>query len=157
MIIGNNVTVQEHTWLAAVPWTGNDNCQLILGDRATIGAFNHIYATSRIVIENDALTANSVYITDNLHQYDNISIPIKSQPIKQLSDVVIGEGCWIGEHAAIIGASIGKHSVIGANSVVTHDIPDYCVAVGIPAYIIKRYNPNSDSWEKTDKQGNFII
>lgn len=155
MTIGHNVSVQEHTWLAAVPWTGNDNCQLIIGDNVSIGAFNHIYATGKIVIEHSALTANSVYITDNLHQYEDICMPIKEQPIRQLNEVIIGEGCWIGEHATIIGASIGKHSVVGANAVVTHDIPDYCVAVGSPAYIIKRYNPNTHSWVNTDKQGNF--
>jgi serine/threonine protein kinase len=92
-----------------------------------------------------------------LHSFEDISVPIKDQPIKQLKNVVIGEGCWIGEHVSIIGASIGKHSVVGANSVVTHDIPDYCVAVGSPAYIIKRYNFESRKWEKTDRKGNFIV
>ena len=48
------------------------------------------------------------------------------------------------------------NSVVGANSVVTHDIPDYCIAVGSPAYIIKRYNFTSHQWEKTDKKGNFL-
>lgn len=154
--IEDNVSIAEQCWLAAKPHTDSEVCELIIKQGARIGDFNHIYATGRIIIERNALTANFVYISDNLHGYEDVNTPIKKQPIKQLSYVTIGEGCWIGEHVCIIGASVGKHSVIGANSVVTHDIPDYCVAVGSPARIIKRYNPQSEMWEKTDKDGNFI-
>lgn len=156
IFVGNNVKIGHQSWLAAVPLTNAETCELVFNDGATIGDFNHIYATGKIVFEKDALTANFVYISDNLHCFEDIDVPIVKQPIKQLEQVTIGEGCWIGEHVSIIGASIGKHSVIGANSVVTHDIPDYCVAVGAPAYIIKRYNFDTQKWEKTDKKGNFI-
>lgn len=155
--LGNDVKIGNKTWIAALPLTGADVCELRFEDGSTIGDFNHIYATRSIVFEKNSLTANFVYISDNLHSFEDIDVPIQDQPIKQLKDVVIGEGCWIGEHVSIIGASVGKHSVIGANSVVTHDIPDYCVAVGSPAYIIKRYNFDSCEWEKTDKNGNFIV
>ena len=50
-----------------------------------------------------------------------------------------------------------KIVVIDEGSMVNKDIPDYCVVVGSPARIIKRYNPQSGQWEKTDKDGNFII
>jgi len=146
--IGNDVTIQEFTWIAAEPWTGDNNCQLVIGNHARIGAFNHIYATGSIIFEDNVLTANSVYITDNVHEYTDINTPIWQQPIKQLNKVVIGEGSWIGEHVAIIGASVGKHSVIGANAVVTHDIPDYCVAVGSPAKVIKQYDLETKKWIK---------
>lgn len=52
-------------------------------------------------------------------------------------------------------ASIGKHCVIGSNAVVTKDIPDYCVAIGIPARIIKRYNPEVGKWLRTNPDGSF--
>ena len=52
----------------------------------------------------------------------------------------IGDGSWIGTGSVVLpGATIGKHCTIGANSVVTGDIPDYSVAVGAPARVIKRY------------------
>ena len=70
------------------------------------------------------------------------------QGVTQKRDVVIGNGSWIGEHVCIIGASIGRHCVIGANSVVTRDIPDYSVAVGSPAVIIKKYDFNLNKWIK---------
>jgi acetyltransferase-like isoleucine patch superfamily enzyme len=56
---------------------------------------------------------------------------------------------------SVIGASIGKHCVIGSNAVVTKDIPDYCVAIGIPARIIKRYNPEVGKWLRTNPDGSF--
>lgn len=134
--ISNNVRISEATWLAALPLSG-ETPKLIIGEGTQIGHFNHIYCTHSIIIENDVLTADKVYISDNSHSYDDVDVPICKQPIRQLKDVVVGEGSWIGENVCIIGASIGKHCVIGANSVVTHDIPDYCVAVGAPAKVIK--------------------
>lgn len=151
-----NAHIGNMTWLAAVPLTGENECKLVIKDGCFIGHFNHIYATGKIVIENDVLTADKVYISDNLHRYEDIGNPIHKQPIKQNGHVTIGEGSWLGENVCVLGASVGKHCVIGANSVVTHNIPDYCVAVGSPAIIIKRYNFESQLWEKTDKHGNFV-
>ena len=64
-----------------------------------------------------------------------------------LKPVIIGEGSWLGENVCVCGASVGKHCVIGANSVVTRDIPDYCIAVGSPARVVKRYNFDKNTWE----------
>ncbi|MEQ3081946.1 hypothetical protein AAAZ65_15260 [Bacteroides cellulosilyticus] len=55
------------------------------------------------------MTADRVYISDNLHGYEDMSIPIKNQPIIQLGEVVIGEGSWLGENVCVLGAKIGKH------------------------------------------------
>ena len=63
--------------------------------------------------------------------------------------MVIGEGSWIGTNAVIIGnVRIGKHSVIGANAVVTKDIPDYSVAVGIPARVVRQFDFLTGEWKK---------
>ncbi|MCR4825927.1 MAG: acyltransferase [Bacteroidales bacterium] len=146
--IEDHVYVQPYTWLACQPLTCCNNPTLKLGEGTVVGNFNHIYATQSIVIENYVLTADKVYISDNLHGYDNPEIPILQQPIRQIGEVRIGEGSWLGENVCVIGASIGKHCTIGANSVVTHDIPDYCVAVGAPARVIKQYNFETKQWEK---------
>ncbi len=143
--IGDHTIVSEGTWLAAMPLTGKD-AQLVISDGVCLGHFNHIYATGSIVIENNVLTADKVYISDNLHSYEDVNLPVIQQPIKQCKPVVIGEGSWLGENVCVIGASIGKHCVIGANAVVTKDIPDYSVAVGAPARVIKKYNVIEKSW-----------
>jgi len=154
--IGKNVLIQYKTWLGALPLTGLGKCSLTIKDGSRIGNFNHIYATFEITIGENVLIADKVYITDNLHSYENVNIPINNQPIKQTQKVQIGDGAWIGENVCIIGACVGKQSVIGANSVVTKYIPDYCVAVGAPARIIKRYSFEKNEWLKTDSEGNFI-
>lgn len=145
--IGNRVVIQKFTWLAAEPLSGSHSCRLQIKDGAVIGNMNHIYATHSIVIEEDVLTADKVYISDCAHSYQDILRPIWKQPVKQLNEVIIGRGAWLGENVCVIGAKVGRGCVIGANSVVTKDIPDYCVAVGAPARVVKKYNTENKLWE----------
>lgn len=145
--IGNRCSIQYKSWLAAMPLTGH-KVKLVIEDGCSIGNFNHIYATKSIILHKDVLTADKVYISDNIHGYEDIDIPILEQSILQHGEVEIGEGSWLGENVCVLGVKIGKHCVIGANSVVTKDIPDYCVAVGIPARIIKKYDFNKQEWIK---------
>lgn len=148
--IGDSSRIGDGTWLASMPLTSSKP-QLRIGSNVLIGHYNHIYCTGNIAIEDNVLTADKVYISDNIHGYEDINCPIWKQPIRQLSQVRIGEGSWIGENVCIIGASIGKHCVIGANAVVTKDIPDYSVAVGAPAIVIKSYNLETKRWESIKK------
>lgn len=145
--IGRKVVIQKKTWLAAMPHT-NQIPNLTIEDGCMIGNFNHIYCTGKITICKYVLTADKVYISDNIHTYENINLPILQQPVKQLKEIVIGQGAWLGENVCVIGASVGKGSVIGANSVVNKDIPDYCIAVGAPAKVIKKYNFDTKKWER---------
>ncbi|MFM9225665.1 MAG: acyltransferase, partial [Actinomycetota bacterium] len=94
-----------------------------------------------IEIGNDVWTGHHVYITDQNHGYRDVSLPIsrQTQPERAVS---IGDGSWIGHGSVILpGARIGKNVVIGANSVVTSEIPDFSVAVGAPARVIRRHDP----------------
>lgn len=145
--IGESVAIGYKAWLAAVPLTQNHS-QLIIEDGCTIGNFNHIYATRSIVIHKYVLTADKVYISDNIHGYEDINVPIMNQPIIQKGTIEIGEGSWLGENVCVLGSNIGKHCIIGANSVVTSDIPDYSVAVGAPAKVIKRFDIILNKWIK---------
>ena len=154
--IEDNVTISYKGWLAALPLTNSSCCELVVGEGTCIGNFCHIFATNSIRIGKNVLIADKVYITDNLHNYSDVSSPIIFQTIKQLSKVSIGTGSWIGENVSIIGASVGENSVIGANSVVTKNIPSYCVAVGVPAKIIKRYCLEKCEWLSTNINGEFI-
>lgn len=156
IFIGNKVLIRKQAWLAANPLTGNKNCKLIIGDGTYVGNNAHFYATSKIEIGKKVLIADRVYISDNSHGYYNIDLPIIDQPIKQLQEVFIDDGSWLGENVCIVGASVGKNSVIGANAVVTKNIPDNCIAAGIPAKIIKRFCLDRKDWFKTDDEGNFI-
>lgn len=109
----------------------------------------HLTCANRIIIGKNTAIAANVTITDIHHPYIDINTPIEKQDI-EVSEVEIGEDCKIYNGAVILsGVHIGKHVTIGANSVVTKDIPDYCVAAGIPAKIIKQYNIQTQKWERT--------
>lgn len=115
--------------------------------------FSRIAATKYVEIGNNVLTGPNVFIADFNHEYRNPDLPISvqgnfSRPVKIRGEgVFIGDDSWIGTHVVISGnIHIGKHCVIGANSVVTHDIPDYCVAVGSPCKIIKKYDFDLKKW-----------
>lgn len=154
--IGPRVYINSRGWLACLPLTGNAQCSLRIGEGTYVGRFCHFYATSRIEIGKKVLIADKVYLSDNLHGYKDIHVPVIDQAVEQLAPVIIKDGAWLGENVCVVGASVGKNSVIGANSVVTRDIPDYCVAAGAPARIIKRFDHDKKEWRKTDKEGNFI-
>lgn len=143
--IGRNSVIQRGGWLLAIKIDNTDPI-LEIGDNCAIGDYCHITAVRKVKFENDVLLANNVYISDNLHDYENINIPIINQPVKFKKEVIIGAGSWIGENVCIIGASVGRNSIIGSNSVVTNDIEDFCVAVGSPARIIKRFDLNTKKW-----------
>lgn len=156
ILIGEQVQIHNCVWLASMPLSSDfQESILSVGNQCHIGDYCHIFAVHKIIIEEDVLIANHVYISDNLHSYEDIKSPIWKQPVKYKRDVVIGRDSWIGENVSIIGANVGKHCIIGANSVVTHDIPDYSVAVGSPARIVKRYNFNVQKWQRTNDDGTF--
>jgi acetyltransferase-like isoleucine patch superfamily enzyme len=146
--IGSNTVIFYKAFLAATPLTGLAEAKLIIGNNCKIGHFNQIFATGHIEIESFVNTADKVYISDNSHDYEDILKPIKYQKINQKGRIIIGQGSSIGQNVCIMGASIGKNCIIGANSVVTKDIPDYCVAVGSPAKVIRRFNLEKGIWEK---------
>lgn len=143
--IGRNSVVQRGGWLLAAKIDSHEPL-LIIGDNCAIGDYSHIASVRKVIFENNVLLANNVYISDNLHDYENINIPIKDQPVKFKKEVVLKSGCWIGENVSIIGASIGKNSIVGANSVVTSDVEDYCIVVGSPARVIKKYDLETKRW-----------
>jgi len=143
--------IKNFAWLLALKIDSFEP-ELIIGEGTSIGDFSHITAIRKVEIGKNVLLANKVYISDNLHSFENVNIPIMNQPIFFKSEVVIGDGSWLGENVCVIGAKIGKNCVIGANAVVTGDIPDYSVAVGIPAKVVKQYNKNSNRWEIIKKE-----
>ena len=143
--LGDHVVINSMAWLLA--FKQEDKPHLSINDNVSIGRFFHIVALKSVVIEKNVLIADKVYISDNIHGYEDIKTPIIEQAIVFKKEVIIGENSWIGENVSIIGAQIGRHCVIGANSVVTQDIPDYSIAVGSPAKVIKQYDFEKQKWQ----------
>lgn len=147
IFIGNRVTIARDAWLFTLPALKNREPKLVIGDGCQIGNFNHITCVNSVVLGSKVLTADRVHISDNSHCYENADIPILDQPVISKGPVTIGDGTWLGENVSILSCSIGRNCVIGANSVVTKDIPDFCVVVGIPGRIIKRFDVKSRTWQ----------
>lgn len=147
--IGERTTVNNGVFMMVENnGVSDDICHLYIGNGVTLGHSNHIVALDSVIIEDNVLTADRVYISDNVHDYDNIELPISHQKVLSKKPTRVGEGSWLGENVCVISANIGKHCVIGANSVVVKDIPDYSVAVGSPAIVIKRFDVNTKKWIK---------
>ena len=114
-----------------------------VGDRCLIGKGSGIVGHLEIRIGNDVWTGHHVYITDQNHGYADLDLPISKQVMPE-QPVSIGDGSWLGHGTIVLpGARIGRHVVIGANSVVRGEIPDNCVAAGVPARVVKRLDPGA--------------
>ncbi len=140
----DNVFIGSGTSLTAFA-TNNDKrkVKIVIGNDCMIGDDSHITATNSIIIGSGLLTGKSVLISDNAHgnpsENELLKIDPKMRPLFSKGGIVIGNNVWIGEKAAIMpGVTIGDGAIIGANAVVTHNIPPYTIAVGCPAKIIKR-------------------
>lgn len=115
--------------------------KIIIGKNCCIGEFFHITACNSIEIGDNLLTGRYVYISDNAHgKTDMFQLnihPVK-RPLYSKGTVKIGNNVWIGESARILaGVTIGDGAIIGANSVVTKDVPAYSVVGGVPARVLK--------------------
>lgn len=157
--LGTCVSISANGWIY-----GNDQYRdqkfepsINIGDYTYIGGDCHIVACNKITIGKVVLIANRCYLSDNLHDYRDVSCSIFENTLLVPGEIQIGDHSWIGENVCIYGnITVGKHCVIGANSVLTKNLPDYSIAVGSPAIIIKRYDFTMQQWRKTDPSGNFI-
>jgi acetyltransferase-like isoleucine patch superfamily enzyme len=120
-----------------------------IGDRCLIGRGSGIVGHLSIEIGDDVWTGHHIYVTDQNHGYEDLDVPIsrQSQPERP---VVIGAGSWLGHGTIVLpGAVIGRHVVVAAGSVVTGELPDYCVAAGAPARPLRRYDAER-GWQRVN-------
>lgn len=143
--IGKNTKIGKHIQLTA--WDYNNGKQftpvIIIGSNCQIGSYNHITAVNKIIISDGVLTGKFVTITDNSHGNPTMSEELDVSPLKRPAyskgEVIIGNNVWIGDKVTILpNVKIGEGCIIGANAVVTKDIPPYCIVGGNPARIIKQ-------------------
>lgn len=136
---------------------GSDPCKkkLRFGKSVQINDYVHIVSMDSITIGDNVLMASHVFISDNSHgrykgsEHDSDPTVPPTQREYATAPISIGDNTWIGEGVIIMpGVTIGKGCVIGAHSVVSKSIPDYCVAVGSPAKAIKKYDFESKKWIK---------
>ena len=118
-----------------------------------IGNYSHaeqrcqIFCANSVSIGEHVIISSDVYITDVVHEFADITLDILEQPLN-FGTTVIGDYSFIGTGVKIIKpVCIGAHAIIGANSVITKDVPPYCVVAGSPARIIRKYDFKTKRWE----------
>ncbi len=145
--VGTDTVIGPHASLSA----GMDPKQVltgdrivVIGDRCVIGRHTSIVGHQSIVVENDVFFGPNVYVTDQNHAFDRLDTPIGRQASPE-HPVRIGAGSWLGTNAVVLpGVTIGRHVAVGAGSVVTSDLPDHTVAVGVPARVIREIDHPGD-------------
>ena len=130
--------------------------KITINENVGIGQNFHIIAGGDLVIGKGTIISAEVFINDMDNAYEEIGKNVLEQEFI-LSKTSIGENCFIGIGAKIMaGTTLGNQCIVGANSVVKGNYPDYCVIVGAPAKIVKKYNMERCIWQKTDESGRFI-
>lgn len=121
--------------------------KITIGHRVTSTGNLTLAAMCEITIEDDVMFASNINITDGLHGYETANEPYKYQKLFRIAPIVVKHGCWIGQNVVVMpGVTIGELSIIGANSVVTKNIPAKSIAVGAPAKVIKKWEEATHQW-----------
>lgn len=121
--------------------------KITIGNNVTATAGLQIAAHNEVVIEDDVMFASNIYVNDGFHGYHNANEPYKYQPMFKIGPITIKKGSWIGQNAVIMpGVMIGNFSIVGANSVVTKNVPDMCIVAGNPAKVIKKWDIVKQRW-----------
>ena len=159
---GKRSCIRRRTRLDVVPWNkfsigeestiedfsaiNNGVGDVIIGDRTRIGLSNTIIGP--VKVGNDVRLAQNIVLSGLNHNYAEINSPIHEQGVST-KPIVIEDESWIGANAVVLpGVTLGKHSIVAAGSVVTKDIPNYSIAAGNPARVLKQYNFKTKIWER---------
>lgn len=143
--IGECVSIRDGVRLEAVRDPFGRTPLLTIGSNTMIEQGVHIVCHNRLTIGRDVAIAARCAIVDVTHSYPNgCSGNIGSNIANDDSFVEIGDGAFLGYGSVILpNVRVGKRAVIGANSVVTCDIPDFSIAAGVPAKVIRIYSHES--------------
>lgn len=142
IVIGSNTYIANFCIFETWPQKNESKPCIRIGNNCSIGDQTHITCSNQIIIGDGLVTGRYVLITDNAHgKTDGTDLEMSAFQRKTISkgSVIIGKNVWLGDKVSIMpGVKIGDGAIIAANAVVTHDIPSYALAGGVPAKVIKQ-------------------
>ena len=149
VFVGANTTILNNAEIRVYPERTGHNSRIVIGDHCYSRENLTIIGGGDVTIGSGCLFAKNVSIASSNHGMNPESdIYYMDQPLL-LKNVRIGDGCWLGEDVLVLpGKTIGTKCIIGAGSVVANDIPDYSIAVGNPAKVVKRWSFDNHRWER---------
>lgn len=138
LTIGKNSSIGAFSRIVVSSGFQNIGEYINIGDQVGIGAYANIGGSGGVSIGNDTIIGPYFSAHPENHNFSLIETPIRLQGTTR-SEIRIGEDCWLGAKVTVLaGVTIGKGSVIAAGSLVTKDIPEYSVALGSPAKVVRR-------------------
>jgi acetyltransferase-like isoleucine patch superfamily enzyme len=135
--IGRKVLIRKGARLEAVgPWDGRTP-KITIGDGTAIQFYFHCGSAKSVSIGKNVLISGRVFISDHDHCYKDVQFaPVDCKRL-DVKPIVIEDGCWLGEGCAILkGVTVHSRAVVGANAVVTKDVPAGAIVAGVPAKVI---------------------
>jgi acetyltransferase-like isoleucine patch superfamily enzyme len=134
--VGEHTLFEPNVWITA---PGSARVKIGSGCFLNIGVM--VAAQELVEIGDHCMFANGCFITDGNHRFEDPEKPVPWQGFTSKGPTRIGDNVWCGANVVITsGVTIGRRCVIGANSVVTQDLPDYTIAAGVPAKPLRRIN-----------------
>jgi acetyltransferase-like isoleucine patch superfamily enzyme len=132
--------VGEHTLFEPDVWiTLGPDARVRIGSGSFLNIATMVAAHELVEIGDHCMFANGCFVTDANHRFDDLGRPITWQGFESKGPTRIGDNVWCGAHVVVTsGVTIGPRCVIGANSVVTADLPECTIAAGVPAKPIRR-------------------
>lgn len=153
--IGENVNIGSYCRITVSTEFGGIKCKsknkirLKIGNNVDIGNNTFISSSNNIEIGNHVIMAPYVFITDHDHGFLDVKKNLHEQPLTENGYVKIGDNVFLGVKSTVLkNVTIGEHSAVAANSVVTKDVHPFCVVAGNPARIIKKYDFTKSRWIK---------
>jgi acetyltransferase-like isoleucine patch superfamily enzyme len=132
--VGEQVLLEPHVWL-----TAPDAARIRIGAGSFLNIAVMVAAVDLVEIGEHCMFANGCFVTDGNHRFDDPDRPVPWQGFTSKGPTRVGDNVWCGANVVVAsGVTIGERSVIGANSVVTEDIPAYSIAAGAPARVIRK-------------------
>ena len=143
LTFGTEVSIGAGTRIRPSSYYGGEIGEgLVVGDRSSMGSDCFLGCSGLIVLGDDVMLGPGVRVYSENHRFDDVDATIKSQGVER-GVTVIEDDCWIGSGAVITsGVTVGRGSVVAAGSVVTRDLPEYSVAAGVPARVLRSRRPS---------------
>jgi len=155
--IGDGVRIYKNSRIETIETWGDTKYKprVVIGNHTTFEQRLHLICASRVEIGADVVISADVMITDLNHEYREVNRNLMHQPI-EVKETVIGNYCFIGMGTRVLaGTRLGNNCIVGSNSVVIGEFPEYSVIAGNPAKIIKRYDFEICKWRRTNSSGDF--
>jgi acetyltransferase-like isoleucine patch superfamily enzyme len=139
MLREGRLEVGPHVLFEPGVWLTSDTGRIAVGGGSVLNLNVMVAAVESVEIGEHCMFANGCVVTDGNHRFDDPDKPVPWQGFTTKGPVIIGDNVWFGAHAVVTsGVTIGRRSVIGANAVVTEDVPPFSIAAGAPAKVLKQ-------------------